>query len=190
MKITSAQFMKGLVGPDASLEDGTPQIAFIGRSNVGKSSVINSLAQKKDLARTSAFPGRTQEINLFLINRAFYLVDLPGYGYAKMSKDRQEWLQNLIRWYLFESGYKQKKVVLIIDSKIGATEDDKEMLAALEETGKNIVLVWNKVDKLKKMEYETKLAEIKALVPKHMVIPYSSKKRIGVGELSEEITKK
>jgi GTP-binding protein len=190
MKITSAQFMKGIVGPDESFEDGTPQIAFIGRSNVGKSSVINSLAQKKDLARTSAFPGRTQEINLFLINRTFYLVDLPGYGYAKMSKDRQEWLQNLIRWYLFESGYEQKKVVLIIDSKVGATEDDKEMLAALEETGKDIVLVWNKVDKLKKVEYDTKLAEIKALVPGRTIIPYSSKKRIGIGELSDEITKK
>src|SRR3989344_2302589 len=102
MQITSAEFVKGVVGEDEILTDGTPQIAFIGRSNVGKSSVINSLAQKKDLARTSAFPGRTQEINLFLINRSFYLVDLPGYGYAKMSKEKQFELQDLIAWYLFE----------------------------------------------------------------------------------------
>ena len=87
MNITSARFIKGVVGPDENLEDGVPQIAFIGRSNVGKSSVINTLANQKGLAKTSSFPGRTQQINLFLINKSFYLVDLPGYGFAKASKD-------------------------------------------------------------------------------------------------------
>ena len=86
MNITSAIFVKGLVGDDEILNDGKDQVAFIGRSNVGKSSVINSLVNKKDLARTSSFPGRTQEINVFLINKDFYLVDLPGYGFAKGSK--------------------------------------------------------------------------------------------------------
>jgi len=85
MRITSATFVKGIVGSDEILEGEFPQIAFIGRSNVGKSSVINSLTNQKGLAITSSFPGRTREINLFLINDAFYLLDLPGYGYAKAS---------------------------------------------------------------------------------------------------------
>jgi GTP-binding protein len=187
MKITSAEFVKGIVGPDEALENGKPQIAFVGRSNVGKSSVINSLSGKKDLARTSSFPGRTQEINLFLINRYFYLVDLPGYGYAKTSLARQEWLQGLIYWYLFESPYVQKKIVLIVDAKLGLTEIDLEMLRGLEERQKKFVIVMNKVDKLKTMEYAAALEKIKTLIGDHELIPYSAKKRIGVGELTHEI---
>ncbi len=80
MKTRTARFIKGLVGPDPLLEDGTPQVAFIGRSNSGKSSVINSLTGQKGLARTSSFPGRTQEINVFKIDHRLYLLDLPGYG--------------------------------------------------------------------------------------------------------------
>ena len=79
MNITSAKFVKGVVGEDEILDDGIPQVAFIGRSNVGKSSVINSLVNQKALAITSSTPGRTQQINIFLINKEFYLVDLPGY---------------------------------------------------------------------------------------------------------------
>ena len=99
IRITSAKFIKGAVGTDDIFEDGTPQIAFIGRSNAGKSSVINSLVSEKGLARTSSFPGRTQEINLYLINKAFYFVDLPGYGFAKLSQETREWLQKVIHWY-------------------------------------------------------------------------------------------
>jgi GTP-binding protein len=190
MKITSAKFLKGIVGPDEAFADGTPQIAFIGRSNVGKSSVINSLTQQKDLARTSSFPGRTQELNLFLINNSFYLVDLPGYGYAKMSFERQEKLQRLIGWYLFESPYRQKKVVLIIDGKVGPTDNDQKMLETLEEQGKDVVILMNKVDKLKKMEYATQLLKVKEFAGKYPVIPYSSKKRIGIGELTHELLDK
>jgi GTP-binding protein len=82
MKIKSAQFVKSVLGSDDIFDDGIPQVAFIGRSNVGKSSVINSLVNKSNLAKTSSSPGRTQKINLFLINKSLYLVDLPGYGYA------------------------------------------------------------------------------------------------------------
>ena len=83
MNITSAKFIKGVVGSDAILEDGTPQIAFIGRSNAGKSSLLNSLTNSKKLAITSDTPGRTREINVFLINDSHYFIDLPGYGYAQ-----------------------------------------------------------------------------------------------------------
>ena len=190
MKITSADFVKGLIGPDESLSDGRPQIAFVGRSNVGKSSVINSLTHKKDLARTSSFPGRTQEINLFLINRSFYLVDLPGYGYAKASKEKQEQLQRLIYWYLIESDYEHQKIVLILDAKVGLTANDLEMLGELEERGKNVIVVLNKIDKLKKLAGEARLKDVQTAVGDHMVIPYSSKKRIGVGQLTDEMLKK
>ena len=95
MKITSTKFVKGVVEDDAILGDGKAQIAFIGRSNAGKSSVINSLTHKEGLARTSSFPGRTQEINLFLINESFYLVDLPGYGFARASGSGRERIREL-----------------------------------------------------------------------------------------------
>jgi len=190
MKITSAEFVKGVTGPDAALEDGRPQIAFIGRSNVGKSSVINSLTHQKNLARTSSFPGRTQEINLFLINRSFYLVDLPGYGYAKASKERQEDLQRLIYWYLIEAPYRQQKIVLIIDAKAGLTDTDKEMLRELESRGKNIVVVLNKIDRLKKLALEAQLQKVKTAVGGHMLIPYSSKKRTGIGLLTDAMLQK
>ena len=190
MNIRSAVFVKGIVGADQALEDGKPQVAFIGRSNVGKSSVINSLTGQKELARTSAFPGRTREINLFLINKSFYLVDLPGYGFAKASRAGKELLEGLIYWYFFDSPYVQKKVVLIIDALVGPTEGDIEMLRALEERGKNIIIVANKIDKIKKAEYKKKLQGLAGLLGKHKIIPYSAEKRIGVAILTEEILKK
>ena len=102
MKITSAKFVKGVVGPDEALRDGTPQIAFIGRSNAGKSSLLNSLTNSKKLAITSKTPGRTKEINVFLINGTHYFMDLPGYGYARAGGDTLQKLSDLIFWYLFE----------------------------------------------------------------------------------------
>ena len=87
MEIKNARFIKGVVGPDDFLEKDIPQVAFIGRSNVGKSSVINSLTHQKDLAITSSLPGRTQQINLFLINESVYLLDLPGYGFSQDSQE-------------------------------------------------------------------------------------------------------
>lgn len=190
MKISAAEFVKGIVGPDPALEDGRPQIAFVGRSNVGKSSVINSLVHKKDLARTSSFPGRTQEINLFLINKSFYLVDLPGYGYAKASKEAQEKLQRLIYWYLMETDPEKQKIVLIIDAYVGLTDTDLEMLSELEERGKNTIVVLNKIDKLKKLAAEARIKKTQAVVGDNVVISYSSKKRIGIGQLTDEMLKK
>lgn len=185
--IKSATFVKGVVGEEEVLRERKPQIAFIGRSNVGKSSTINALTRQKSLARTSSFPGRTQQLNVFLINKTIYLVDLPGYGFAKTSRDMREQLQHLIDWYLFESSYRQAKVVLIIDANIGLTDSDIAMLRRLEEHDKHIVVVANKIDKIKKVDYATQLATIQAIVGEHTVIPYSAKKNIGVSELTEEI---
>ncbi|MEK7103738.1 MAG: ribosome biogenesis GTP-binding protein YihA/YsxC [Patescibacteria group bacterium] len=189
MPITSATFVKGIVDADTALEDGTPQVAFIGRSNVGKSSIINAITHKKDLARTSSFPGRTQQLNLFLINDSLYLVDLPGYGYAKASWQGLKKLQNLMFWYLFASSYEQKKVVLIVDANVGLTANDKEMLETLEEYNKSIVVVANKIDKIKKSEYASQLQSIQDTVGRHTIIPFSTKKKIGIEALADIILK-
>jgi len=188
-KKISATFVKGVVKADAVLDDGTPQIAFIGRSNVGKSSVINSLTGQKDLARTSSFPGRTQEINVFSINGAFYLIDLPGYGFVKGSHERKGRLHGLIDWYLFGSHYEQKCVVFIIDAEIGPTASDLVTLGALEEHRKNVLVVANKTDKLSRSKYEARLQNIRDKIGDHTLIPFSSKSKTGVRELAAEIFK-
>ncbi|TSC81754.1 MAG: ribosome bioproteinis GTP-binding protein YsxC/EngB [Parcubacteria group bacterium Gr01-1014_20] len=185
--ITSAKFLKGLTGTNETLEDGTPQVALLGRSNVGKSSIINSLTKQKDLARTSAYPGLTQELNVYWINKSLYLIDLPGYGFAMASQEGRERLQKLIYWYLFDSGCVQKKVLLIIDANVGPTDKDSEVLASMEKENKNIVIVANKIDKIKKLEYESKMKKLAELVGEHKIIPYSAKERIGVSELTQEI---
>ncbi|MHB9019449.1 MAG: ribosome biogenesis GTP-binding protein YihA/YsxC [Minisyncoccota bacterium] len=190
MKIKNARFIRGVVGPDDFLEKDIPQIAFIGRSNVGKSSVINSLTHQKDLAITSSLPGRTQQINLFLINESIYLLDLPGYGFSQDSQEGRERLQKLIFWYLFESTYKQKKVVLIMDVNVGLTESDLNTLKYLREKDKNIVIVANKIDKMKKSQHAKVLKEIKDAAGGVKIIPYSAKKKIGVEELTKEVMEK
>ena len=195
MNIKSATFVKGIVEADDKLEDGKPQIAFIGRSNVGKSSLINALTKVKDLARTSSFPGRTQQINLFLINKAFYLADLPGYGYAKASQQDRKRLEGLINWYLFEAGYKQHAVVLIIDANVGLTDNDLQMLDCLKAEKKNIIIVANKIDKIKKSDYQKKLRKIQTdAAAIHgtgtiKIIPYSTQKNMGAVDLMAEFLK-
>lgn len=187
MNITSAKFVKGILEENDTLDDGKPQVAFIGRSNVGKSSVINALTKQKGLAITSSSPGRTQEINLFLINNVFYLIDLPGYGFVKSSQKARERLKKLIDWYLLESPYRQKAVVLIIDANIGLMENDLEMISKLEEKGKNLIIIANKSDKIKKSEYARKFQNIQEKVGNHKVIPFSAKKKIGIGILINKI---
>jgi len=181
--------MKGLVGDDEILGDGIPQIAFVGRSNVGKSSLINVLTNSK-VSRTSSFPGRTQEINIFLINNSFYLVDLPGYGFARSSGLGREKIGELIDSYLFNSIHSQKKVVMIIDANVGLTDKDILMLEELEKFNKDFMIIANKIDKMTQSEYHKKINEIKKVVgEQHTIIPFSSKTRKGLEALSDEIFK-
>ncbi len=183
----SVTFVKGVVKADEVLDDGTPQIAFMGRSNVGKSSIINSLTGRNNLARTSSFPGRTQEINVFSVNGAYYLIDLPGYGYIRDSREKKERLHGLIDWYLFGSHYEQKLVVFILDAEVGPTDDDLETLRALEDHRKAIVIVANKTDKIARSKYKSRLQEIQDKIGDHPVIPYSSRTRTGIRELTQVI---
>lgn len=187
MNITSAKFIKGVVGTDDILDNGLPQVAFIGRSNVGKSSTINTLTSQKKLAITSSFPGRTQQINLFLINEIIYLLDLPGYGYARTSGKGREKIQELIYWYFFTSGYKQKYIVLIIDAEVGPTKDDLEMLNHLEDAGKKIIIVANKIDKIKKSAYTKQMNNLSKILKGHKIVPFSALKKLGVQELIDLI---
>lgn len=178
--------MKGLVGDDEILADGIPQIAFVGRSNVGKSTMINVLTSSK-ISRTSSFAGRTQEINIFLVNDSFYLVDLPGYGFARASGMGREKIGELIDSYLFNSIHTQKKVVMIIDANVGLTDKDHLMLGELEKFGKDFIIIANKTDKMTQSEYHKKMTEIKKVVGEHKIIPFSSKNRKGLDALIDEI---
>ncbi len=180
--------MRGLKGSNEILEDGIPQIAFMGRSNVGKSSLLNSLTGVKNLARVSNTPGRTQELNIFKINNSHYFVDLPGYGFAEADQGSWQKLNKLIYWYIFDSVH-NPLVVLIIDAEIGPTKDDLRVLRNLEERGKQIIIVANKVDKIKKSQYHNQLKKIAEQIIGHKIIPYSSEAKIGIGELSDILLK-
>jgi len=187
MKITSIKFMKGLVGDDKILSDGIPQIAFVGRSNVGKSSLINTLT-KSGISRTSSFPGRTQEINVFLVNNKYYFVDLPGYGFARSSGLGREKIGELIDSYLFNSIYTQKKVVMIIDASVGMTDKDILMFNELIDHNKDFVIVANKIDKLKQSDYYKKMTELKKMAGDiYPIIPFSTKTKKGLDTLLNEI---
>lgn len=186
MKITTAKFVRGIMGSDEILEDGTPQIAFIGRSNSGKSSLLNSLTGVKELAITSSTPGRTKQLNIFSINETHYFVDLPGYGFAKTGAKTLEKLSKLIFWYFFDAEINQK-VVLLIDSEVGPTKDDIAVLRELEKAGKDIVIVLNKVDKIRKSQYRNRLKELSGMFVGHKLFPYSSKAKIGIEELTDEL---
>jgi len=184
MKVNSAEFVKGIVGDDNILRDGIPQIAFIGRSNVGKSSMINAITGVKGLCRSSSTPGRTQEINFFLINRKYYLVDLPGYGYAQGSHEKKDFIFDLIKFYIFENPVQQEKIVLILDAKTGPTKDDLAVLDLLERSGKNLIIVMNKIDKLNANELRKSKINIENLVGAHTIIACSTKDGTGIRELA------
>jgi GTP-binding protein len=186
MHIESAVFLKSVMGTNESLSNGIPQVAIVGRSNVGKSSLINAVAGQKGLAITSSFPGRTQAINIFLINNNRYLVDLPGYGFAKLSLKERERIQKMMYWYLMDSDCEQEKILVIIDANVGPTKIDMEVLQSLEAANKNIVVIANKIDKIKKAQYKEQMQRIQDVVG-HKVIPCSAKNNIGMSELAKEI---
>jgi len=187
MKILKAEFAKGVIGDDYSLGDNLSQIAFFGRSNVGKSSVINSLVDRKNLVKVSKIPGKTLEANFFRINNSFYLVDFPGYGYAKHSmKDRNKMIKRIF-WYVKHSNVRPKAVFLIIDAKVGLTVLDREMIKVLEENKHQIVIIANKIDKLGKTIAEKQLSSIQKEAPYIFVLPYSAKTKEGKDELIQKI---
>jgi len=188
MTINTAEFVKGIIGTDDILSDGVPEFAFVGRSNVGKSSIINALVNRKELVKTSKEPGKTTEINFFSINnRKCYFVDLPGYGYAKKSPKEKEKIEKLILWYLMYSGARPQKVALILDVKAGLTDFDEEMLRVLRGKGHPVIIIANKADKLNQKELSAQLRTIKEASHETAIFPYSAHTMKGTDALLEAL---
>lgn len=156
--------------------DEKAQVAFSGRSNVGKSSLINTLMGRKSLARVSSAPGKTITINFYEINKEFYLVDMPGYGYAKRSPEQKKQWSALTDGYYTKDGShgKLKVVAQLVDLKAGATNDDLMMMEWLSQSGLDWFIVATKADKLNKTERAKALAALSELVDGVDIIPYSS----------------
>src|SRR5581483_11703783 len=171
------------------LEDERPQVAFVGRSNVGKSSLLNALLGKRALARTSSTPGRTQAVNYFLINGSLFLVDLPGYGYAKASKDkRQAWARTLESY--FERALPEALVVLLIDAKVGGTTLDAQAWEFMTARGAEPLVVATKVDKVPRSQRHRALVALRERVGVPAEVPVraiSAETGEGVRELWKEI---
>lgn len=164
-----------------------PEIAFAGKSNVGKSSLINALMNRKSYARTSAKPGKTQTINFYNINDAMYLVDLPGYGYAKVSEQEKAKWGQLIERYL-HSSKQLKAVFLLIDIRHDPSANDKLMYDWIVSQGFNPIIIATKLDKIKRSQVAKQVKAVKTglnLVPGTVVIPFSSETKQGRDEIWE-----
>jgi GTP-binding protein len=185
VKIRSAEFIKSAVSASGFLDDGRPELVFAGRSNVGKSSLINKMLNRKGLAKTSGTPGRTRMINYFLINDRFYLVDLPGYGYAKASKtERQKWAE-FIGEYLRQRA-PDLHIVLLIDGKISGSPLDRDAVEYLLSLGAHLTLAVTKIDRVPRSQRPRRLKQVREFLelPGDVaVIPVSAKSGDGIPEL-------
>ena len=185
INLQNAEFILSAASQKDFRRDGIPQVAFAGRSNVGKSSVINKLVRRKNLARVGAAPGKTTHINYFLIDKKLYLVDLPGYGYAKVSKEeRARWGRLIESW--FADTALMTLGIQIVDARHKPTADDCTMAEWFKSCGKPFAIVANKIDKLKKSEIEPNIVRIRetlGLDDSMPVIPFSAEKGDGRQEL-------
>lgn len=185
MKIKSSDFIISAVGDKQFPNDDLPEFALAGRSNVGKSSLINTIVNRKKLARTSQQPGKTQTLNFYLINEDLYLVDVPGYGYAKVSKKQRAKFGEMIQDYL-ETRADLKGLVLLVDARHDPTKDDINMYNYALMLDIPILVVATKMDKLKKME----ASQIKQKIGKSLdldhdnvsFLPFSSVTKLNVDE--------
>lgn len=184
--------LETVCGVTSKLPDNTyPEVAFAGRSNVGKSSLINVLMNRKSLARTSAQPGKTQTINYYNINNEVYFVDLPGYGYAKANEAVKEQWGRMVENYLHRSR-KLKAVFLLVDIRHAPSENDRVMYQWVEKNGYQPILIATKLDKIKRSQVAKQLKLIRTMLqagPDTIVIPFSANTRQGKEEIYEIIDK-
>lgn len=191
MKINKAEFLISAVREEQYPTDGKTEFAFVGRSNVGKSSLINTITNRKKLVKVSGTPGKTRLINFFTINDEFYFVDLPGYGYAKVSKTEQEKWGKMMETYLLNST-QLKRVFLLIDSRHDPTPDDILMYDWFKYYEMDVTIIATKKDKLKKNDYkkaEARIRKVLEMDPEQKIIFFSSLKKIGIDELLDEVEK-
>ena len=188
-------FVKGVVDIDGLPRDGKPEIAFAGRSNVGKSSLINALTGRTSLARVSVTPGRTRELNFFTLGKdaAFYLVDMPGYGYAKAPKSQVKGWTRLIGDYL-RGRRELKRVFLLIDARHGIKPNDQETMTLLDEAAVSYQVVLTKADKPKAAELQAVQAKVASALSKHPaaypeVLTTSARMGSGIKELRAAIAR-
>jgi len=185
MVIKKAEHVISAVEPSQYPETGWPEIALAGRSNVGKSSLINALTNRKSLARTGSTPGKTRVINFYNINDSIMLVDLPGYGYAKVSKEERKAWGKLAETYL-NTRKTLNIILLLVDIRHDPTDDDVLMLNYIRQTGRRFAVVATKSDKVSRSDHKKRIESIKTkldLDPGSEVIPFSAVKRTGVEEV-------
>ena len=180
----NATFLKSVTKIEDLPQGAKPHVVLVGRSNVGKSSLLNHLVNHKGLARVSNTPGRTQTINLFDVDKKMFLVDLPGYGYAKASKDKREAFEGLINDYLCDAK-NIKLILVIIDARHGTMEIDREMLTYLEQGQIPYAIIANKIDKLSRTETAALIKKLDDEYPGTKVILHSNVTDKGHGEIKE-----
>lgn len=191
MIIKNPEFKISAVSPKQYPEDGLPQIVLVGKSNVGKSSFINTMVNRKKLARTSSEPGKTRQINFYNMDNKFYFVDLPGYGYSKMSKQEQVKVGNFIEEYLSKSK-NIALIVFLIDIRHSPTENDRLMYRYVIDSERPCIIIANKSDKIAVTKVDSYVENLQnELNPlKDLTfLPYSSERRIYAENVWEEIEK-
>lgn len=185
MKITSARFVKSALNPDDFPKGGYPEVVFAGRSNVGKSSLLNTLMGQRGLAKTSKTPGKTRTINFFAVNERFYFVDLPGYGFAKVPKGMKAAWGRMLTGYLNHRD-PLRLAIHLIDARHPPTRNDFELLDLLTQAQRPTLLVATKWDKLKQRERATSVRTIRKafeLEEDALVLPVSSETGEGIKDL-------
>jgi len=189
MNLQKVEFITSAAQPKAFIADGLPQVAFVGKSNVGKSSVLNCVLQRKNFARVGQKPGKTIHINYFRIDNKAYFVDLPGYGYAQVAQAEKDRWGRLMESYF---GYPERITlgVMIVDARHEPTKLDCVMAQLFQSCGCEFVVVANKLDKLKKSEIDPNMARIRQtlqLSEDTLLIPFSAEKGTGRGDLVSAI---
>ena len=191
LNVNKAEFIKSAASPNQFIRSSTPSVVFAGKSNVGKSSVINRMLNRKNFARVGASPGKTIHVNYFLIDGKVYFVDLPGYGYAKVSQAERDRWGKLMEQFFAAEGLIDLGV-MIVDARHKPTADDVTMAEWFKNSGCRLVVVANKLDKLKKSEIEPNMALIRQtldLPEEVLLIPFSAEKGQGRDALMAEIIK-
>lgn len=195
MKIDTAEFIRSASRRDQFPRDGLPEVAFVGRSNVGKSSLMNRLLQRRGLARTSNSPGRTRAVNLFLVNRRFYFVDLPGYGFARAPKsERRRWAELIGEYFEQSPGGEAaggRLLIQLVDGKVGATQLDRQALDYFRDLRLEPLMVATKIDKVPRSKRVRSLRAIRQtleLPERGDLVAFSAVSGDGVKELWKGIS--